>query len=335
MKKITAFYSWQSDLPRETNQDGIRFSIKAVIPLIELDIEDINIILDEGTRGVSGSPDITKEIFRKIANSDIFLCDLTPIAEKGIKKIANPNVLIELGYAISELGWERIILLFNTHYGKIPDDLPFDVDKHRTTPFKINNKLDKNGKGQLTQNLKEAIKIIIEKSPKRPHEEKIVNPEVIKRNRDIENLKKILNTIHIKTFDNFIDEAPYFLVYDFLHYYEGFSAMFKSNTFHIHNLDVLDLMKKVYDNLETALSLNFTHHYWMSANSRILKFTYPEDEKGYKLATKDFEILFNNNGQLKKNFNILIKYIKENYLEIDIEETSRLAFEDYLSYQSE
>lgn len=330
---ITIFYSWQSDVSKDTNQKGIRLSIKSAIPLVEAHLDEIDIYPDEATRNVSGSPDITKEIFKKISKSHIFICDLTPIAERENKKVANPNVLIELGYAIAELGWERIILLFNTHFGKIPDDLPFDVAKHRATPFKIVDKHDKNGKKELTAVLTNAIKLIIEKSPLKPYEEKVLNPEAIKRKRDIQNLKKILNTIHIKTFDDFIDEAPNFLVYDFLHYYEGFSAMFKSNTFHIHNLEVLDLIKKVYDNLETALSLNFVHHYWMAPNSKRSKFTFPEDEKGYINATKDFETLVNNNEELKKNFNILIKYIRENYLEIDLEETSKNAFNDYLSYQ--
>jgi hypothetical protein len=137
--KVTIFYSWQSDLSRDTNQDAIRLSLLSAIPLVEDIIEEIKLQHDEATRNVSGSPDITKEIFRKISNSDIFICDLTPIAERGIKKLANPNVLIELGYAVAEIGWERIILLFNTFYGKIPDDLPFDVAKHRATQFKIIN----------------------------------------------------------------------------------------------------------------------------------------------------------------------------------------------------
>lgn len=336
MKEINIFYSWQSDLDKDTNQNGIRFCIKSSIPLVEGHFEEISLKPDEATRNVSGSPDITSEIFRKISNADIFICDLTPVGESSNKKkkIANPNVLIELGYAVAEIGWNRIILLFNTNYGKIPEDLPFDVAKHRITPFKIVDKSDRNGKKELTTVLVHAIKLIIDRSPLKPHEEKIVNPESIKRNRDIKNLKKILNTIHIKTFDDFIDEAPVFLVYDFLHYYEGFSEMFKSNTFHIHDLDVLDLIKKVYDNLEIALSLNFAHHYWMPPNSKRSKFTYPEDEKGYKTAIKDFEILVHNNEQLKKNFNILIRYIRENYLEIDLEETSKNAFNEYLSYQS-
>lgn len=37
--------------------------------------------------------------------------------------MSNPNVLIELGYASSKLGWDRILCIHNLMYGKI-EDLP-------------------------------------------------------------------------------------------------------------------------------------------------------------------------------------------------------------------
>jgi len=333
--KIIAFYSWQSDLPKDTNQNGIKLSIKSAIPFIETDFEDIDIILDEATRNVSGSPDITKEIFRKISNSDMFICDLTPIGESldKKKKIANPNVLIELGYAIAEIGWERIILLFNSSFGKIPDDLPFDVAKHRTTPFKIVDKSDKSGKAQLTQVLKDAIKMIIEKSPKKPHEEKEINPEEKKRKLDIENIYWILSSIHIPTFDNFLEEAPELLIYDQLHYFEGFSAILKSNKFYLYDKALLKKLKNIHSMLDKSLS--YGHHYIFLSNARKSKFTFPYDKEDYEETMNDFRMLIENINKLKKDFKNLISYIRENYLEINLTETSKKAFEDFLSYQSD
>jgi hypothetical protein len=46
------------------------------------------------------------------------------------KKVSNPNVLIELGYAARSIGWERTILVLNTESGEA-DALPFDVLQHR------------------------------------------------------------------------------------------------------------------------------------------------------------------------------------------------------------
>ena len=49
----------------------------------------------------------------------------------------NPNVLIELGYAIKTLGWSKIICLFNSQTGKI-EDLPFDINHNRVTAYTSN-----------------------------------------------------------------------------------------------------------------------------------------------------------------------------------------------------
>lgn len=40
-------------------------------------------------------------------------------------KTPNPNVMIELGYAIKSLGWDRIILLYDKDFGEI-EEIPFE-----------------------------------------------------------------------------------------------------------------------------------------------------------------------------------------------------------------
>ncbi|MBA4091666.1 MAG: hypothetical protein C0494_13900 [Sphingobium sp.] len=51
------------------------------------------------------------------------------------KHIANPNVLIELGYAKHALGTSRIVMVWNTALTNAkPEDLPFDM-RHRRAPI--------------------------------------------------------------------------------------------------------------------------------------------------------------------------------------------------------
>lgn len=165
--KLIVFYSWQSDLPRETNRRSIENCIDEAIIKIKQEDDTIKINLDEAIRNESGSPHIPSTIFRKISECDIFVCDVTTInnSESCERKTPNPNVLIELGYAISVLGWERIIMVFNKKFGNFETELPFDLEKRRVTSFAINDKNDSNGKGNLTAVLQEAIKAILEKNP--------------------------------------------------------------------------------------------------------------------------------------------------------------------------
>jgi hypothetical protein len=90
-------------------------------------------VLDRDTVGTTGSPDIAQTIFNKIATSSAFVADVsivTGVKRKGKRRSPNPNVLIELGYAVGKLGWHRVILVANTKFGPI-EDLPFDIRARR------------------------------------------------------------------------------------------------------------------------------------------------------------------------------------------------------------
>ena len=67
--KRTVFYSWQSDLPNNTNwtfiEDCIVLSTKELKKAKPI---SININVDRATREDTGSPDITESIFNKISN---------------------------------------------------------------------------------------------------------------------------------------------------------------------------------------------------------------------------------------------------------------------------
>jgi hypothetical protein len=122
---IHIFYSWQSD-----NSDERRLIWKG-LRKTEISFKDIGktIKVDSDNRDTPGSQDIPNTLFRKIENSDIFIADVNLVNKSLYREETfspNPNVLIELGYAASKLGWERIILVFNTTNYRI-EDLPFDI----------------------------------------------------------------------------------------------------------------------------------------------------------------------------------------------------------------
>ena len=209
--------------------------------------------------------------------------------------------------------------------------MPFDVDKHRATPFKINDKSDKSGKNELTKVLTTAIKSIIEKSPLKPHERKSVNPEDRKRQLDIENLEKLLSTIHIPTFDYFLDEAPDYIFGDIFHYFEGYKSIMRSNTFHIYNQEILNLLQKIYDNWQTLLS--YGHRYDNTGSLKMYKFFFPNDQVGGAEAQQDLLMLFEIKVALTENFKELLKNIRENYLEIDLSELSKKALDEFVKFR--
>lgn len=156
--KFSIFYSWQSDLPNKDNRSFIEECIKKAMNMNAGDINTGAIFeYDRDTKGTSGSPDIADIIFNKIAKSDIFICDISIINPDYVgRKMPNPNVLVELGYAAKTIGWEKIICFFNLKYGCL-DDIPFDLNHRRI--FQYNSDI-KNEKLNVASGLADAIKLM-------------------------------------------------------------------------------------------------------------------------------------------------------------------------------
>lgn len=138
------FYSWQSDLPSAGNRNLIEDSLERAAKAIRKDENEIiDPVIDRDTAGIDGTPAIADSIFAKISLADVFVADVSLINFGGNGRLTpNPNVLIELGYAIGRLGWGRILLVQNTAYGE-PDQLPFDLRGRRTVTFRAENGFNK------------------------------------------------------------------------------------------------------------------------------------------------------------------------------------------------
>lgn len=159
------FYSWQSDIESKYNRNFIEDALKKSVKNINEVIADGPLLsVDKDTRGVPGSPDIVTTILQKIDKSVCFLADVTPIGKVGEKSIPNPNVMFELGFALSSLSFERVILICNTAYGKL-NELPFDLGLKRIIPYSYDKNTSDEEKRDCKQKListfQDAIKAII------------------------------------------------------------------------------------------------------------------------------------------------------------------------------
>ncbi|RVT46333.1 hypothetical protein ENE75_24670, partial [Rubrivivax albus] len=110
--KRTVFYSWQSDLPNATNRSFIENALKDAAKQIAQD-ESIGVdpVIDRDTQGMAGAPDISLAIFSKISAADLFVADISFVANNENRFIPNPNVMVELGYALKAKGHEALVLV--------------------------------------------------------------------------------------------------------------------------------------------------------------------------------------------------------------------------------
>ena len=146
------FWSWQSDTPGKTGRHLIRQALADAISALKQpeDVEEPSerenkdaLHLDHDRKGVSGSPDLARLILGKIEASTVFVADVTPVStipahtfggeEVPEKRNMNPNVAIELGYALRALSDLNVLMVLNTHYGN-RSHLPFDL-AHKAGPI--------------------------------------------------------------------------------------------------------------------------------------------------------------------------------------------------------
>lgn len=132
------FYSWQSDLPNATNRGFIEKALEDAAKFIRNDDSiEVEPVIDRDTIGVPGSPDIAHTIFDKIEQAQVFVCDISIINLNTLSRpTPNPNALIELGYAIKALGWDNIIMVMNSAFGR-PEELPFDLRMRRVVTYRM------------------------------------------------------------------------------------------------------------------------------------------------------------------------------------------------------
>ncbi len=159
------FYSWQSNSPANTNRNFISTALEKAIEEVKNDKTiSIEPVIDRDTLGVAGSPDISDSIFNKIEECSVFVCDVSIIEPSSSKQTPNPNVLVELGYAIKVVGWSRIIMIMNTEYGT-PINLPFDLRSKRVLTYSIKKSESEKApvRNVLKKKLVAALKLIFEK----------------------------------------------------------------------------------------------------------------------------------------------------------------------------
>jgi hypothetical protein len=156
-------------------------------------------------------------------------------------------------------------MLFNKALATFPDDLPFDVDRQRASPYLIKDNLEANKastRAPLESLLIEALKLIIVDNPKKPGETKGPSIAELHRTRDIESLRRILETIHWPTLDQYMIEGPHIIEGKVFFFWEGFNSVVNSSLFHLYDQPLASKLKSFYQLWEKTLS--FGHFYSQS-----------------------------------------------------------------------
>lgn len=337
-ENIKIFYSWQSDLSDDTNKRAIRDMLKKAKSKIEHENKDnINIIIDEATRDEIGSPNIPLTIIKKINEADIFTADVSIVNNSSdTRKMPNPNVMYELGYAVGKLGWERVILLSNNCFGDVKD-MPFDIDRHRIMTYSICEDVGtvdlKSLIGSSANGLYKQISNILNKNSDKECAEIQKTEEEIKRDKDIKNIEIFLSSIQLEIIDDFIKDTPRIINGDIFFFFEHLDCIASSSSFHMYNKDLYDLFVKFHDAWSTILSYpscyhdinNATRHVWYNPGDMPLN-----DDK-----QKVWDDINEARGVMKGSLNAILRTLRENYVKIDIDGISKKNHQELIEFKKQ
>lgn len=313
------FLSWQSDLNQPTTTGALRKALKIALK----DRKDWK--SDEAARTSSGAPNIASTLEVQIENAEIFIADVSTVKKKlwGRRAFQNPNVLYELGFAVAHLGWERIILVSSSRKGDSHEELPFDLQKHRTTHFYLKSDGDKKGQESLNQVIKLAIAKIINKNPPKPSDKVKFKTIEARRLKDLQRLIELLELIDFHSVDKYIADSPTFIFFDYLD--GGESAAFKigSTVWTLHDKDILKDVERFID--QWGKTLSFGRRYESSINGPYHLFKNNYAYESPKEVKADSEAISEAVQGLFEAKEKLIQKLEIRYPEIDIEETSTTA----------
>ena len=165
------FWSWQSD----NHQPSGRYFVREILTQLAKELNgeaedaerpesedeaDDRVKVDYDTFGVGGSPPIAETILGKIREAAVFVADVTSVGKTaGGKQLPNPNVMIELGYAMKVLSYQRIVLVMNTGEGASLKHLPFDL-RHWRAPatYSLRRDATDERKAEVMAELKDALR---------------------------------------------------------------------------------------------------------------------------------------------------------------------------------
>lgn len=326
--QITTFFSWQSDLDQAMHTRAIR---RAIIDACGAVSEELSVSFEneEATRRLPGAPNIPAAILSKIDGSDIFIADVTAVAKinDSNKETPNPNVVFELGYAVSVLGWSRIILLFNRHSGSL-NSLPFDYAQNRVSPFSMSSKNDMGGYSTLVKMLTEAIRTIVQTSPRKDYEVRGLDPDGVRRQRDVSLLRDIFCALNVQLIYHYYEVAPALIPDDVVFFWHDFETIMQSPSSHFNDKELERRLRLVYSAWEKALS--YSEYYQSNRRDNYVMFKpnigleYEASEVQQSIS-KDVQALYDSVKEA-------VSYVKEAYLEIDIEELNKVGMKAHLEF---
>ena len=139
----------------------------------------------------------------------------------------------------------------------------------------------------------------------------------------------MFSCIHSPVMDNFFDRAKVDMTPgNVFHFYEVFHALVNASRFHLYDKNLYEMTRDFDKSWQTALSFGA---WFKSVPVDAFRFntdyTTDEGEKAYAAFHKTMD-------DLEFDFRLLCFYVRENYPELDLDETDKAAWREYVEFHA-
>ena len=128
-----------------------------------------------------------------------------------------------------------------------------------------------------------------------------------------------------------IEDLPELMHSRALHFWEGFNAVVKNSLFHLYDADLLATVKSMHKSWGICVSNGEQYH--MATNPNIYVFKNPGDAPLTQRQERVWKTIDSARASLLGSQQGLLNSIRERYLEVDVEETNRAAWQEYKDMQ--
>jgi hypothetical protein len=216
----------------------------------------------------------------------------------------------------------------NKKYGHSPENLPFDVNSQRVSPFDSDQQ-----RQDLDKLLVVAIESIISHAPKTPQELRGVTKEKIMHEKDVKSIEQLFSYLHIPTIESFLDELPNVLIYNSFTCWESFDSLIRSNSFKIYDPLINTILKNIHRKWKRIYDLGLP--YYEDHGNGVDNIFSKSQYRNSALARKRWNIIQNHANVCKVDLKNLIDRIQNEYIQVDLNETNKSAWKDIIKYRPE
>ena len=221
-------------------------------------------------------------------------------------------------------------MLFNELLGEFQKDSPFDIRGHRASLYNLspNDPKNQNNHQKLTLLVTEAIRVIVISQPQRPFDLLNKSPEEVKHLRDIDHIRWVMNTLHIPTIDDMLLSLPRHLNSRVMLFWESFNGVVTNSLFYIYDEELRETINLVHKSWDGCISSGEQYH--IAADPDLYVFSNPGDASLDEEQEKKWNNIESACISLRQSLDRLLQIIRERYLEININETNKNAWDDYV-----